>query len=183
LVSLGRPWVAQGVWPMPVEPCSGHCRSRASRLAILPFAAALDTALHDGGYPGRIVAAVFQPFEAVDNLLDHIASADNADYSAHVLLPPAWTVRESKSPYFLDFRVRMPTKGEPPYPFDGVCSDDLPHMVNSLHAHWCAPIRFTPAIGVQDSGSTYILCSHCLAGLREHIEDFASASRAQTDRR
>ena len=38
LFSLGRPWVAQRVWPMPVAPLSGCFASSVSRLVILPSA-------------------------------------------------------------------------------------------------------------------------------------------------
>ena len=38
LVSLGRPWVAQRVWPMPVFPWGGSAKRRASRFFSLPVA-------------------------------------------------------------------------------------------------------------------------------------------------
>ena len=34
--SLGRPWVAQRVWPMPKAPASGSARRLSSRLRSLP---------------------------------------------------------------------------------------------------------------------------------------------------
>ena len=38
LVSVGRPWVAQRVWPMPIVPASGSLVSRFSRFCSLPSA-------------------------------------------------------------------------------------------------------------------------------------------------
>jgi hypothetical protein len=38
LRSVGAPWVAQRVWPMPIVPASGSSQSRASRLFSLPSA-------------------------------------------------------------------------------------------------------------------------------------------------
>ena len=38
LFSVGLPWVAQRVWPMPMVPLSGSLCSRASRLRSLPSA-------------------------------------------------------------------------------------------------------------------------------------------------
>ncbi len=38
LRSVGAPWVAQRVWPMPVTPGAGLSRSTASRLRSLPGA-------------------------------------------------------------------------------------------------------------------------------------------------
>ena len=38
LRSEGLPWVAQRVWPMPIEPASGTSRSAPSRFTSLPCA-------------------------------------------------------------------------------------------------------------------------------------------------
>lgn len=50
-------------------------------------AATLNASQGEGGDPCGIIPPVFQPFEAVDDLFDHIAFADYADYSAHFLTP------------------------------------------------------------------------------------------------
>ena len=38
LVSLGRPWVAQRVWPMPRRPLTGSLASFSARRLSLPWA-------------------------------------------------------------------------------------------------------------------------------------------------
>ena len=67
LRSDGLPWVAQRVWPMPIVPASGSAaepRLEVGQLAL--GAAALDVAVHQGGDARRIVAAIFQPLQRVD---------------------------------------------------------------------------------------------------------------------
>ena len=60
--SVGRPWVAQRVWPMPKVPWMGDFSMTASRLRSLPGRAAefeLGRAAADGD-AGGVVAAVFE---------------------------------------------------------------------------------------------------------------------------
>ena len=67
LASVGRPWVAQRVWPMPIVPCTGsrvEPRREVGELAL--GAAALDAAVDQGRDPGRIIAAVFEPPQPLD---------------------------------------------------------------------------------------------------------------------
>ena len=53
LLSVGLPWVAQRVWPMPMVPCSGSFRSRVFQVAQLAFgAAARQRAVLERGHPG-----------------------------------------------------------------------------------------------------------------------------------
>ena len=66
LLSVGLPWVAQRVWPMPVWPASGSARSRALEILQLAFgAAALEMVAFQRGDAGGIVAAIFQPLERI----------------------------------------------------------------------------------------------------------------------
>ena len=53
-------------------------------------AAALDLAAHHAGDPGRIIAAVFQPLQAVDQPLLHRPRPDDADDPAHLFWLPLW---------------------------------------------------------------------------------------------
>ena len=84
LFSVGRPCVAQRVWPMPIEPCSGFSCSRASRLRSLPSARRRSQpAVLQRGDAGRIIAAIFEPLQRVDKLARDRALAQNADNAAH----------------------------------------------------------------------------------------------------
>ena len=65
LFSVGRPWVAQRVWPMPTEPLSGSSREQRLEIAQLALgAAALQPAVLQRGHAGGIIAAIFQPPKA-----------------------------------------------------------------------------------------------------------------------
>jgi hypothetical protein len=61
--------------------CSASTASRFADLALGP--AALDLAVHDGGDAGRVVAAVFEPLEAVDQPVRDGLGSDDADDAAH----------------------------------------------------------------------------------------------------
>ena len=88
LVSLGLPWVAQRVWPMPIAPDSGACESFSLEVAQLALGApALEAAVLQGGDAGRIVAAILQPLQRVDDLHRDRRPAQNADNSAHRCVP------------------------------------------------------------------------------------------------
>ena len=82
LRSVGPPWVAQRVWPMPVVPgvdAVGRRRSASafSRLASLParFSVSSDAAVDDG-HAGRVVAAVLQPAQPVEHDAQRRPAAD-----------------------------------------------------------------------------------------------------------
>ena len=66
LCSVGAPWVAQRVWPMPILPPSGSKASFCARLPSLPSARRrIDAAVFERGDPGAVVAAVFEPLERI----------------------------------------------------------------------------------------------------------------------
>ena len=90
LLSVGLPWVAQRVWPMPMVPASGSRCSRASRLRSLPSARRRVSAPRfERGDAGGIVAAVFEPLERIDELARDRLTAENSDDAAHVVYPLA----------------------------------------------------------------------------------------------
>ena len=61
LPSVGRPCVAQRVWPMPIVPASGSaCEPRLEIAELALGAAALDVAVDQRRDAGRIVAAIFE---------------------------------------------------------------------------------------------------------------------------
>ena len=69
LTSLGAPWVAQRVCPMPVVDAGSGCSASAfSRLASLPARLSeADRAVGDQRDAGRVVAAVLQPAQPLDH--------------------------------------------------------------------------------------------------------------------
>ena len=84
LVSFGLPWVAQRVWPMPIVPASGACDELDLEVAQLALgAAALEVAVLQGGDAGRIVAAIFQPLQRLDDQRRDRRRAENSDDAAH----------------------------------------------------------------------------------------------------
>ena len=88
LSSVGRPCVAQRVWPMPIVPPSGSRSRRSSSVRELAFGApAAEHAFLQRGDAGRVVAAVFEPLERVDQLARDRPVPQNSDDSAH---PPGW---------------------------------------------------------------------------------------------
>ena len=87
LASLGLPWVAQRVWPMPVEPESGARLQAEFEVAQLAFgAAAPELAVFDRRHASRVVAAVFEPLQRINKLRRHRTGADNANDAAHAPL-------------------------------------------------------------------------------------------------
>ena len=69
LRSVGLPCVAQRVWPMPVRPLSGSFGEPQLQVLELALgAAALEMAVLDGGDAGRVVAAIFEPAQRVDEI-------------------------------------------------------------------------------------------------------------------
>src|ERR671938_352107 len=78
--SIGWPCVAQRVWPMPIVPRTGSRSRRATRFDIFPRGGgALEGALDGGGDPRRIVAAIFEPLEARDQLVRDRFLRDDSD--------------------------------------------------------------------------------------------------------
>ena len=84
LLSVGRPWVAQRVWPMPIVPASGSRTSLALEIAQLALGtAAGQLSVFQGGDAGGVIAAVFEPLERVDERARDRLTPENAHDSAH----------------------------------------------------------------------------------------------------
>ena len=93
LRSLGAPWVAHRVCPMPVCPASG--RRAAAGQPVQLGVQVLDPAgllggpqlarLADHRHAGRVVAAVFQPAQALHHHLEGRPGTDVANDAAHAL--------------------------------------------------------------------------------------------------
>ena len=118
LFSVGRPWVAQRVWPMPMVPCSGSLASRVSRLRSLPSARRRVSApCSERRDAGGIIAAVFEALERIDQLRRDRLTAENSDNPAHAVdVPLAATGRRQsivnrcsrhRSAAKIKMRVRM----------------------------------------------------------------------------
>ena len=85
--SVGRPCVAQRVWPMPYGPSIGFTRMASSRLRSLPDARRTDkmiVAVQDRD-SRRIIPAVFQPAQAIQNDGDRFSVPDIADDATHII--------------------------------------------------------------------------------------------------
>ena len=81
--TVGAPWVAQRVWAMPM---AGQRRRGELALQIVELAlgaAALEPAVVDRAEAGRIIAAIFEPLEPVEQPLRDVAGSDDPDNSAH----------------------------------------------------------------------------------------------------
>jgi hypothetical protein len=88
LSSVGAPCVAQRVWAMPVWPGSGFCGENLRQIVELARrAAAIDHAVMIGGDARRIIAAIFEPPQAVEQPPAHIFLTDDTDDAAHSLRP------------------------------------------------------------------------------------------------
>ena len=84
LLSVGRPWVAQRVWPMPIVPLQRLAVQLGFEIAQLAFGApARQLAAFQRRDAGGIVAAIFEPLERIDQLRRDRLAAENADNSAH----------------------------------------------------------------------------------------------------
>jgi Transposase IS116/IS110/IS902 family len=83
LPSVGRPWVAQRVWPMPIVPVSGSRTSLASRLRSLPSARRRKLSAFQRGNASGVVAPIFEPLERVDKQARDRLTPENAYNSAH----------------------------------------------------------------------------------------------------
>ena len=66
--SVGAPWVAQRVWPMPICPVEGVSASRRWRLSMRPADLVSVEAVggEEGGDAGAVVAAVLEAAKPVD---------------------------------------------------------------------------------------------------------------------
>ena len=86
LFSVGRPCVAQRVWPMPIVPDSGSRASLVSRFLQLAFGApARQRAMLQRRDARGIVTAIFEPLERIDELRRRRLAADHSDNAAHPL--------------------------------------------------------------------------------------------------
>ena len=84
LFSVGLPWVAQRVWPMPVWPASGLAASLRFEVFQLAFgAAAIELVAFERGDACGIVAAIFKALERIHQLLRDRSASQNADNAAH----------------------------------------------------------------------------------------------------
>ena len=84
LLSVGRPWVAQRVWPMPMVPRERLARSLRFEVAQLAFGApARELAAFQRGDAGGIIAAIFEPLERIDQRAGDRLAPENAHNSAH----------------------------------------------------------------------------------------------------
>ena len=84
LLSVGRPWVAQRVWPMPIVPFERLAAQPAFEIAQLAFGApAREVAVLERGDAGGIVAAIFEALERIDELHRDRLAPENADNPAH----------------------------------------------------------------------------------------------------
>ena len=85
--SVGRPCVAQRVCPMPYTPASGSASQHLLEGDSLPALRRTSTAPSlDDRDAGRIVAAVFEPPQPLDQDRHDLLCPDVADDSAHVTL-------------------------------------------------------------------------------------------------
>ena len=83
-VSVGRPWVAQRVWPRPRGAGKGLLSDQFLELAEFAFLAAdMDLALVKDRQAGRIVTPVFETLQAVHQNFDHVPLTDITNDSAH----------------------------------------------------------------------------------------------------
>ena len=88
LFSVGLPWVAQRVWPMPILPASGSFARRFSSAASLPSARRRpERAVVQGGDAGGVVAAIFEALERLDQMAGDRLASDDSDDPAH---PSGW---------------------------------------------------------------------------------------------
>ena len=84
LVSVGLPCVAQRVWPMPIEPRErrgGELGLEVLKLAL--GAPALELAVLERRDARRIVAAVFEALQRIDDRARDRSRSENANNPAH----------------------------------------------------------------------------------------------------
>ena len=83
LFSVGLPWVAQRVWPMPVWPASGGAQPRFQVLAACLRRGGARGGRFQRRDAGGIVAAIFEPLQRIDQLLRDRIAPENADNATH----------------------------------------------------------------------------------------------------
>ena len=85
LFSVGRPWVAQRVWPMPTNPVQGLLGEASLQIAKLALgAAALEAAFLEGRDPRGIIAAVFEALQRFHEPAGDRFASNDADDPAHL---------------------------------------------------------------------------------------------------
>ena len=94
LSSVGRPWVAQRVCPMPMCPVHRALAQQAfEHLDAAGRAPDLESLGPQHGHAGRVVAAVLEALEPLHDDADRVLVADVADDAAHGVSP--WLSRVS----------------------------------------------------------------------------------------
>ena len=89
LFSVGLPWVAQRVWPMPIGAVQRLAVQPRLEIAELALGApARQRAAFERGDAGGIVAAIFEALERIDKLPRHRLAAENSNNPAQGGLPP-----------------------------------------------------------------------------------------------
>jgi hypothetical protein len=88
LFSVGLPWVAQRVWPMPVWPRAVRHPAAFEVLQLALGAAAREMAAFQRGDACGIVTAIFKPLERIHQLLRDRSASQNADNAAHAVQYP-----------------------------------------------------------------------------------------------
>ena len=91
--SVGLPWVAQRVWPMPTVPASGSLREPLLQVLELAFGApARQRAALQRRDAGGVVAAIFQALQRIDELArDRLTPENSNDPAQSGLYPLAAT--------------------------------------------------------------------------------------------
>ena len=84
IASVGAPWVAQRVWAMPIRPGERMLRQPVPRLASLPSARRRSSSPSSNGDAGRVIAAVFEALEALEQPRGDVGLARGYQQSAHV---------------------------------------------------------------------------------------------------
>ena len=95
LRSFGRPWVAQRVWARPIAACGrpvGDRRLEVGQLAGLLLDEQVAVVV-DQRDAGRVVAAVLEALEALDEDGARLPRTRVADDAAHARCSPIWASR------------------------------------------------------------------------------------------
>ena len=91
LVSLGRPWVAQRVCPMPSLPAMGSWPSFLRSSISLPWARRTKNPLRaHQGQTGRVISPVFQATQALHDHFHRVLGTHISNYSAHKSTHAPW---------------------------------------------------------------------------------------------
>ena len=120
LRSVGPPWVAQRVWPMPVPPSgSGAPRQVALEHAELarPLVGAERPVVVDDGDAGGVVPAVLQPLQPAEEHLDRVSSVPTYPTIPHMRTDSTGRLgarRETRRPWLAIVRRVGSHRGAPP---------------------------------------------------------------------